>query len=98
MIKPNVYTLEVYQNPDRQNRHFGRVVGGHIGVAGESNPYRFYVPLDVIYNDIHLNGAGRSKALKKVEKRLKADGLVLRLFVPDAKTKVFDRSEVTFRK
>ena len=73
MTKYTACVFEIYQNSEKFNRHYCRVTGGEFGWIGASATPVIKLTKE-LYN-IPLNGPGKGKARKKVEARLRSDGL-----------------------
>jgi len=88
MTDINACTFELYQRTDPYPRYFCKVIGGEFGWAKQVVPV--FKPIKDLY-DIPLNGSGKNKALKKVEERLKSDGLDLILLENTSELVILDR-------
>ena len=65
---------EIYPNPDKFNRHYCRVTAGSlVGYSGMKATKIIQLEKEV-YN-FPLNGPGKGKAVKKIQSKLKYDGL-----------------------
>ena len=88
MADYNAYTFEIYQKTEEWNKYFCKVTAGKFGFTGIATPV--FQPMEDLY-DIPLNGLGRNKALKKINERIRSDGLDLMLITDDSDVVVLDR-------